>query len=81
MTPRIASAAVLALVTSACSGWYNPLAGVRGLFAIALLVIQLIIAFDVIQSGRSTGLKVLWIAFVFLVPIIGVLAYLIFERK
>lgn len=78
---RVASTAALVLSTTACSGWYNPFAGVRAFFSIALLIIQLIIAFDVIQSGRTTGMKVVWIAFVFLVPIIGVLAYLIFERK
>ncbi len=66
---------------NACSGWYNPFAGVTSLISIAVLIAQILIAFDIIQSRRATGTKVLWIAFVFLVPIIGVLAYLIFERK
>ena len=80
-TPRIGLLVGTTVLLSSCSGWYNPFAGVNAIITVAVLIAQIVIAFDVIQSRRSTGTKVLWIAVVFLIPIIGILMYLIFERK
>ena len=65
---------VLTAVTTACSGFFNPFEGVRSILAIALIIAQLIISYDIIQSRRSVGMKVVWIAIVWLVPLLGVLA-------
>ena len=81
MRTRLVLPSLSLIWLNACSGWYNPFAGVRGVISIALLIAQFVIAYDIVQSGRSAPTKVLWVAFVFLVPLIGVLAYLIFERK
>lgn len=81
MRLRLALVSTLPLLLASCSGWFNPFSGVRGLIAIGLLIAQVIIAYDIVKSRRSVGLKVLWIAFVFLAPLLGILAYLIFERK
>ena len=81
MRARVGLLTLTGVALSACTGWYNPFAGVNALISLAVLIAQIVIAFDIIQSRRSTGTKVLWIAFVFLIPIIGVLTYLIFERK
>ena len=81
MPARIASLGGLVLVLSACSSWYNPFAGVSRLLSGALLIANLVITYDIVQSRRSAGVKVMWIAIVFLIPILGILAYLMFDRK
>lgn len=81
MPARIGLLTGTTLLMTSCSGWYNPLAGVNALFGLAVLIAQIIIAFDIVNSRRSTATKVIWIAVVFLIPIIGILAYLIFERR
>jgi hypothetical protein len=58
MRTRIALLIGSTLILSACSGWYNPFAGVRALISIALLIAQFLIAYDIIKSWRSVGLKV-----------------------
>lgn len=81
MPSRLAALLALALVSTACGGWYNPFAGVSLWLSIGLLVANLVITYDVVQSRRSVGMKVVWIGIVFLIPILGILAYLMFDRK
>ncbi len=81
MRTRVAFLTLAGLALTGCSGRYNPFAGVRAFIAIAVLITEFVVAYDIVQSRRSVVVKVLWIAFVFLVPVIGILAYLILERK
>jgi hypothetical protein len=74
---RLSAATIL---LSACE-WYNPVEGAGAFVIGALIVADLISSYDIIQSRRSLGMKVMRVAIVFGIPIIGILAYLIFERK
>jgi hypothetical protein len=52
--------------------------GVIGLVGLALAIWALI---NIVQSGASTGAKVVWVLFVLLLPLIGFIAWLIFGPR
>ena len=81
MRTRVGLLSSVPLLLTSCGGWYNPFAGVRRLISTAILIVDLVIAYDVISSHRSTAAKVAWLALVFLFPIVGALVYLAAGRK
>lgn len=52
--------------------------GIIGLIGLALSIWALI---NIVQSGASTGAKVVWVLFVLLLPILGFIAWLIFGPR
>ena len=50
---------------------------VTGIFGLILLVLNVWAIINVVQSGVSNGAKVLWIVFIFILPLIGFLAWLV----
>jgi hypothetical protein len=54
---------------------------VNGIFGLLLLVLDVYAVVKTVQSGASTGSKVLWIVVILLLPLIGFLAWLIFGPK
>lgn len=45
------------------------------------LILWLIAAFEILNSGKSLGQKVLWLLVIFLLPLIGLLLYFFIGRK
>lgn len=54
---------------------------VGGLFGLLLLVADVWAIVKITQSGAGTGSKVLWIVFVLLFPVLGLLVWLLFGPK
>ena len=50
---------------------------ITGIFGLILLVLNVWAIINVVQSGVSNGAKVLWIVFIFILPLIGFLAWLV----
>ena len=48
----------------------------ESLVGLAILVLDIIAIVSVVRSGLSTGKKILWIALILLLPVIGMLLYL-----
>ena len=70
-----------ALLLSSCSSLYNPFAGVGRFITAAVLIVDLVVIYDIMNSDRSTAIKAFWVAIVFLLPILGVAIYLLAGRK
>ncbi|HRJ49164.1 MAG: PLDc N-terminal domain-containing protein [Phycisphaeraceae bacterium] len=51
------------------------------LIGIVHLVLFLIAAFEILQSGRPLMNKVLWLVVILLLPILGLVAYFLVGRK
>ena len=54
---------------------------VGGLFGLILLVLNIWAMVKVVQSGASTGAKVLWIVLILLLPVLGFILWLIMGPK
>ena len=54
---------------------------VNGIFGLIVLVLDVYAIVQTVQSGASTGSKVLWIVIVLLLPFVGVLAWWLFGPK
>lgn len=54
---------------------------VNGIFGLLLLVLDVYAIVKTVQSGASTGGKVLWIVVILLLPLVGFLAWLLFGPK
>jgi len=54
---------------------------VTGIFGLILLALNIWAIVKTVQSGASTGTKVLWILVVLIFPLIGFLAWLLFGPK
>lgn len=50
---------------------------VTGIFSFLLLVADIWAIVNIVQSGASTGAKVLWIVLVLLLPLLGLIIWLI----
>lgn len=50
---------------------------VGGLFGLIILVLNVWVILKVIGSGASTGAKVLWIVVILLLPVIGLILWLL----
>ncbi len=54
---------------------------VGGLFGLLLLVADIWAIVKTVQSGASTGAKVLWIALILLLPLLGLILWLVAGPK
>ena len=54
---------------------------VGGLFGLLLLIADIWAIVKTVQSGASTGAKVLWIVVILIFPLVGFLAWLLFGPK
>ena len=54
---------------------------VGGLFGLLLLIAMVWAIVSTIQSGAGTGAKVIWVIVILLLPLIGVIAWLLFGPK
>lgn len=54
---------------------------VGGFFGLILLICIIYAIVKTVQSGASTGHKVIWIAVLLLLPLLGFIAWLIFGPK
>ncbi len=48
---------------------------VGGLFGLIILVLDVFAIIKVVQSGASTGSKVLWVVIILLLPLLGLLLW------
>ncbi len=54
---------------------------INGLLGLLVLVLDVYAVVKTVQSGASTGGKVLWIVIILLLPVVGFLAWLVFGPK
>lgn len=54
---------------------------VNGFLGLVLLVLDVYAIIKTVQSGATTGGKVLWIVVILLLPLVGFLAWLLFGPK
>jgi hypothetical protein len=54
---------------------------VGGLFGLLLLIVDIWAIVKTVQSGASTGAKVLWIVLILVLPLLGLILWLIFGPK
>lgn len=56
--------------------------GFGGLVGLLILVLDILVIIKVLQSGRSTEYKLIWILVILLLPLVGLLLwFLLSERK
>ena len=53
---------------------------VGGLFGFIILVLDIWAIIKVVQSGKSTGWKVIWVVLIIVLPILGLILWFIFGR-
>ena len=54
---------------------------VGGIFGLILLALNIWALIKIVQSGASTGAKVIWVLVVLILPLAGFLAWLIFGPR
>lgn len=54
---------------------------VGGLFGLIILAIDIWVIIKTIESGASTGSKVIWILVILVLPILGLLLWLLFGPR
>lgn len=54
---------------------------VGGLLGLIILVLDVWAIVKVVQSGSDTGAKVLWIVLILLLPVLGLILWLLFGPK
>lgn len=54
---------------------------VTGVFGLILLVLDVYAIVKTIQSRASTGVKVLWVVLILLLPLLGLILWLLFGPK
>lgn len=54
---------------------------VGGLFGLLILIADIYAIIKVVGSGASTGVKVIWVLVILLLPLLGFLLWLIFGPK
>ena len=52
-----------------------------GIFGLLILVLDIVAIVDCVQRSMDTGMKVLWIVLIILLPIIGLILYFLLGRK
>ncbi len=50
---------------------------VTGIFSLLLLIADIWAIINIVQSGASTGAKVLWVVLVLLLPLVGLIIWLV----
>jgi len=53
----------------------------NGLFAIVILILDIIAILDILKSSMSTDKKALWIVLVLVLPVIGMALYFLLVQK
>ena len=51
------------------------------LIALIILVADIVAIVDCIKSNKDTGKKILWVAIILLVPLVGMLLYFVVGKK
>lgn len=54
---------------------------VGGIFGLLVLIADVWAIINVAQSGSSTGMKVVWVVMILLLPLLGFMAWLIFGPR
>ena len=54
---------------------------VGGLFGLLLLIADVWAIIKTVQSGASTGAKVIWVVVILVLPVLGLIAWLLFGPK
>ncbi|HEX7045642.1 MAG TPA: PLDc N-terminal domain-containing protein [Burkholderiales bacterium] len=54
---------------------------IGGLFGVILLALDVWAIVMIAQSGKATGWKVFWIVLILILPVLGLIAWLIFGRR
>lgn len=54
---------------------------VGGLIGLLVLIADIWAIVNVVQSGASTGAKVVWVLFILILPVLGFLAWLLFGPR
>lgn len=52
-----------------------------GILGLIVLVLDIVAIVDAVKSSIETGKKVLWIALIILLPVIGLILYYLIGRK
>lgn len=52
-----------------------------GLLGLVVLVLDILAIINVIKSSITTGKKILWIALILLLPLVGLILYYLLGRK
>lgn len=68
------------LLLSGCGGRVNVGTG-GGLLGLVLLALVIWALVDIVQSGRPDGNKILWALIIILLPVIGLILYVLIGRK
>ena len=78
----LALAAVLgsALAATGCAAGGPYLRMPYGLLGLVILIADIWAIIEIVQSGKSTGNKVLWILLILFFPLIGVILYFLLGR-
>ena len=53
---------------------------VGGLLGLIILILDIWAIVKVVQSGKSTGMKVFWIVFILVLPVLGLIIWFLFGR-
>ncbi len=53
----------------------------RGMLGLLVLVLDIIAILDVLKSSMDTGKKALWIILILILPIVGMILYLLIGKK
>jgi hypothetical protein len=51
-----------------------------GLFGLIILVLDIWAIVRIIESGKSTGMKVFWIVLILVLPVLGLIVWFLFGR-
>lgn len=54
---------------------------IGGLFGLIVLIADIWAIINVVQSGASTGSKVVWVLVILILPLLGFLAWLLFGPR
>jgi hypothetical protein len=55
--------------------------GYSGILGLVILALDIWAIVSVVNSGASTGAKVIWILVILILPVLGLLAWLAFDPK
>lgn len=55
--------------------------GYGGLIGLIILALDILAIANIVSSGRSLGSKFLWILFVLVLPLLGMIIYFLIGRK
>ena len=51
------------------------------ILSVTVLVLDVLAIMDCVSSSKSTGMKILWIILVILLPLVGLILYFLIGRK